>query len=65
MPAWANVPCEGNDFYHEMADSGVVNLENLEESKVAMVYGQMNEPPGNRLRVALTEIGRASCRERV
>jgi F-type H+-transporting ATPase subunit beta len=45
---------EGNDFYHEMADSGVVNLEHLEESKVAMVYGQMNEPPGNRLRVALT-----------
>ena len=45
---------EGNDFYHEMADSGVVNLENLGESKVAMVYGQMNEPPGNRLRVALT-----------
>jgi F0F1-type ATP synthase beta subunit len=43
---------EGNDFYHEMADSGVVNLENLPESKVAMVYGQMNEPPGNRLRVA-------------
>ena len=45
---------EGNDFYHEMADSGVVNLENLPESKVSMVYGQMNEPPGNRLRVALT-----------
>ncbi len=45
---------EGNDFYHEMAESGVVNLENLPESKVAMVYGQMNEPPGNRLRVALT-----------
>ena len=45
---------EGNDFYHEMSDSGVVNLQNLEESKVAMVYGQMNEPPGNRLRVALT-----------
>ena len=45
---------EGNDFYHEMADSGVVNLEKLEESIVAMVYGQMNEPPGNRLRVALT-----------
>jgi F-type H+-transporting ATPase subunit beta len=37
-----------------MADSGVVNLDNLGESKVAMVYGQMNEPPGNRLRVALT-----------
>src|ERR1043166_3207623 len=45
---------EGNDFYHEMADSNVVNLENLPESKVSMVYGQMNEPPGNRLRVALT-----------
>ena len=45
---------EGNDFYHEMADSGVVNLENLPESKVSMVYGQMNEPPGNRLRVVLT-----------
>src|SRR6186713_3090968 len=45
---------EGNDFYHEMADSGVVNLKDLGESKVAMVYGQMNEPPGNRLRVALT-----------
>jgi F-type H+-transporting ATPase subunit beta len=45
---------EGNDFYHEMADSGVVNLDKLEDSKVAMVYGQMNEPPGNRLRVALT-----------
>src|SRR6186713_2265460 len=45
---------EGNDFYHEMSDAKVVNLENLGESKVAMVYGQMNEPPGNRLRVALT-----------
>jgi F-type H+-transporting ATPase subunit beta len=45
---------EGNDFYHEMAESGVINLQNLSESKVAMVYGQMNEPPGNRLRVALT-----------
>ena len=45
---------EGNDFYHEMAESGVINLKNLSESKVAMVYGQMNEPPGNRLRVALT-----------
>ena len=45
---------EGNDFYHEMSDSGVVNLEKLDDSKVAMVYGQMNEPPGNRLRVALT-----------
>ena len=45
---------EGNDFYYEMAESGVVNLESPQESKVAMVYGQMNEPPGNRLRVALT-----------
>jgi F-type H+-transporting ATPase subunit beta len=45
---------EGNDFYHEMSDSGVVNQDDLTKSKVAMVYGQMNEPPGNRLRVALT-----------
>ncbi len=45
---------EGNDFYHEMIDSKVVNVEKPEDSKVAMVYGQMNEPPGNRLRVALT-----------
>ncbi len=45
---------EGNDFYHEMIEAGVVKLDNLKESKVAMVYGQMNEPPGNRLRVALT-----------
>jgi F-type H+/Na+-transporting ATPase subunit beta len=45
---------EGNDFYHEMAESGVINLKDLNDSKVAMVYGQMNEPPGNRLRVALT-----------
>jgi len=45
---------EGNDFYHEMMESGVVNADNLGESKVSMVYGQMNEPPGNRLRVGLT-----------
>jgi F-type H+-transporting ATPase subunit beta len=45
---------EGNDFYYEMQESGVVNVEKPTESKVAMVYGQMNEPPGNRLRVALT-----------
>jgi len=45
---------EGNDFYREMAESKVVDLDNLANSKVAMVYGQMNEPPGNRLRVALT-----------
>jgi F-type H+-transporting ATPase subunit beta len=45
---------EGNDFYHEMMESGVVNKDDLGKSKVSMVYGQMNEPPGNRLRVALT-----------
>ena len=45
---------EGNDFYHEMQEAGVVNVEDFPKSKVAMVYGQMNEPPGNRLRVALT-----------
>jgi len=45
---------EGNDFYHEMSEAGVIQLANLPDSKVAMVYGQMNEPPGNRLRVALT-----------
>ena len=45
---------EGNDFYYEMQESGVVNVEEMNKSKVAMVYGQMNEPPGNRLRVALT-----------
>ena len=45
---------EGNDFYYEMQESGVVNVEEMDKSKVAMVYGQMNEPPGNRLRVALT-----------
>src|SRR3954462_1474760 len=45
---------EGNDFYHEMIEAEVVKPDNLPESKVAMVFGQMNEPPGNRLRVALT-----------
>jgi F-type H+-transporting ATPase subunit beta len=45
---------EGNDFYFEMQESKVVDVENFSNSKVAMVYGQMNEPPGNRLRVALT-----------
>src|SRR5246127_820812 len=45
---------EGNDFYHEMIESNVIDKENLSNSKVAMVYGQMNEPPGNRLRVGLT-----------
>ncbi|MGY6635381.1 MAG: F0F1 ATP synthase subunit beta [Alkalilacustris sp.] len=45
---------EGNDLYHEFIDSGVINIDKLEESKVALVYGQMNEPPGARARVALT-----------
>ena len=45
---------EGNDFYFEMQESKVVNIETPSKSKVAMVYGQMNEPPGNRLRVALS-----------
>jgi len=52
---------EGNDFYHEMADAKVVDLDNLPNSKVAMVYGQMNEPPGNRLRVALTGLTMAEA----
>ena len=44
---------EGNDLYHEMIESGVIDLEG-KESKCALVYGQMNEPPGARARVALT-----------
>ena len=43
---------EGNDLYHEMIESGVINLEDPSKSKVALVYGQMNEPPGARARVA-------------
>lgn len=45
---------EGNDLYYEMINSGVINLEELQKSKVALVYGQMNEPPGARARVALS-----------
>ena len=45
---------EGNDLYYEFIESGVINEENLSESKVALVYGQMNEPPGARARVGLT-----------
>jgi len=52
---------EGNDFYHEMMDAGVVDKNDLSKSKVAMVYGQMNEPPGNRLRVALTGLTMAEA----
>ncbi|MEM6440289.1 MAG: F0F1 ATP synthase subunit beta, partial [Pseudomonadota bacterium] len=43
---------EGNDLYYEFIESGVINIDNLTESKVALVYGQMNEPPGARARVA-------------
>nr|WP_304949695.1 F0F1 ATP synthase subunit beta [Verrucomicrobium spinosum] len=50
---------EGNDLYHEMIDSGVIKPDNLKESKVALVYGQMNEPPGARLRVALSALSMA------
>jgi len=45
---------EGNDLYHEMIESGVIVPDNLEESKIALVYGQMNEPPGARMRIALS-----------
>ncbi len=45
---------EGNDLYHEMSEAGVINQADLSKSKVALVYGQMNEPPGARLRVGLS-----------
>jgi len=47
---------EGNDLYEEMKESGVINSTNFSESKVALVYGQMNEPPGARMRVGLTAL---------
>ena len=47
---------EGNDLYEEMKESGVINSTNFPESKVALVYGQMNEPPGARMRVGLTAL---------
>jgi F-type H+-transporting ATPase subunit beta len=47
---------EGNDLYEEMKESGVINSKNFSESKVALVYGQMNEPPGARMRVGLTAL---------
>lgn len=50
---------EGNDLYNEMIESGVINIEDPEQSKVALVYGQMNEPPGARLRVALSALSMA------
>ncbi len=45
---------EGNDLYHEMTEAGVINLKEMDKSRIALVYGQMNEPPGARLRVALS-----------
>jgi len=50
---------EGNDLYHEMSDSGVIDQKDLSKSKVALVYGQMNEPPGARMRVALSALSMA------
>jgi len=50
---------EGNDLYNEMSEAGVINQQNLSASKVALVYGQMNEPPGARLRVALSALSMA------
>jgi F-type H+-transporting ATPase subunit beta len=47
---------EGNDLYHEMSEAGVINQKDLGKSKIALVYGQMNEPPGARLRVALSAL---------
>ncbi|MBC7971191.1 MAG: F0F1 ATP synthase subunit beta [Verrucomicrobia bacterium] len=47
---------EGNDLYNEMMESGVINKDNLSESKIALVYGQMNEPPGARMRVGLSAL---------
>ncbi len=47
---------EGNDLYREFQETGVVNMQNLQESKVSLVFGQMNEPPGARLRVGLTAL---------
>ena len=47
---------EGNDLYMEMKESGVINEKNLQDSKVALCYGQMNEPPGARMRIALTAL---------
>ncbi len=50
---------EGNDLYHEMSEAGVIDQENLANSKVALCYGQMNEPPGARMRVALSGLSMA------
>ena len=47
---------EGNDLYHEMSEAGVIDQKDISKSKVALVYGQMNEPPGARMRVALSAL---------
>ena len=47
---------EGNDLYTEMVDSKVISTDNLSDSKVALIYGQMNEPPGARMRVGLSAL---------
>lgn len=58
LPVSVNMPREGNDLYYEMQDAGVIKLDGdlTEGSKVALVYGQMNEPPGARARVALSGV---------
>ena len=48
--------CEGNDLYMEMKESGVINVQNIAESKVVLIYGQMNEPPRAHMRVGLTAL---------
>ena len=50
---------EGNDLYHEMSEAGVIDRENIANSKIALVYGQMNEPPGARMRVGLSALAMA------
>ena len=50
---------EGNDLYQEMSEAGVINQDDISKSKVALVYGQMNEPPGARMRVALSGLSMA------
>jgi F-type H+-transporting ATPase subunit beta len=52
---------EGNDLYYEFIESKVINMEDLTKSKVALVYGQMNEPPGARMRVALSGLTMAEA----
>ena len=55
---------EGNDLYQEMSEAGVINQDDISKSKVALVYGQMNEPPGARMRVALSGLSMAEYFQR-